>query len=307
MELQDILNPWHNVQETILDRSNARALVNWVEVEAMRVGLPEMPVLLHIKHELCNAGAAVVKIDGRDKPMILVTEGFTKHICGSPDLNTHMPEAMKGIFAHEISHLKDISSGIDSIKLRKIPLFALPVLSVIGYELYSRARLRHKEDTSKTVRQHLSDVTVEEKQASLQRDEQRYREYEKPAIQWGHRVAALGGGLLGGGLVAGQMSVSAEFRADRAAIVASGCSPETFVETLDKVMATNEKILLPQLQEWGQTIRQRSFMDNIKQAWELAKHGFVETTYMKHPTNPQRLKALQSFVAKGGAAIAHGI
>ncbi|MDX1975127.1 MAG: hypothetical protein SFT92_05570 [Rickettsiales bacterium] len=294
--LREILNPFHNAEPAAVGREKAGALIDWMSKEATRIGLKEAPLLFQIQHEFPNAGGAFAGDLGHKRGMVFVTDGLFKHVFDSPDLSTHVPEGLKAMIGHEMHHIKDISRGIDGVGLRKIPIFTLPIISVIGYELYADAKRRHAKDPSQSMLDYLNGATDEAKAAARAKHPEWYQ-HEQRSLDWSHRIAALAGGLLAGSLVARHMSLSAELRADRAAVIASGHKPEVYIDTLSKIHKELDTRISPLINQWFKEVPERSFMENAAQLIDGLKHEFTVFSYHAHPDLGRRLDTIRQFSA----------
>ena len=302
-DIEEILNPFHNSKEIPLGRHNARAMVDWVEKEATRLGLAEPPLLFRLEHDIPNAGAGFNRIDGRRRSVVMVTDGMLKHIFDAPNLNSSVPAGLKGILGHEMSHISDMTKGIDGYVQRKIPIYALPLLSIVGYELWRRAEERHKDDPTKTVVQHLELVTQAAGHTSQHSQDQQWNGI---TLDHAKRMALAGGlGLAAGIMVTTHMSLAAEFRADKASVMAAG-GAQPLVDFLEKSEQVAKRIIRLQFLEWKNATSQRSFTENMGQIYKAIKHDVVASTFHKHPSNAERIQFLRKAAEEHGLPT-HGV
>jgi Zn-dependent protease with chaperone function len=292
--LNDIFNPFCNAAETELNSSTSRALINWVEEETIRLGMTQKPAIIHLAHDLPIAYGGTMYSGETIKPVVIITEGALKKVFNAPNLNLHVPDELKALIGHEMSHIAD---GVQYLQMKRLPVFALPLLSLGAYEIYKTAKHRHADDPSHNMHEHLNNVTAEAKQASP--DKERFEILGKNGLDLTHRVAVVGAGLIAGGMLASHMSIRSEFRADRMGAIAAK-NPEAIVNMLTKLRKEITGFTGPQVKEWQETMSRRNFMENIAQIYDMAKTVLREMTYDAHPTEAARIKEIRRFGKESG-------
>ena len=266
-----------------LDQDNARALFDFIEETSQRFGLKNAPKVVYVDRPIPYAAA------DPEGGLILVNEGLLSKVFHSPNLNAHVPDGLKAIMAHEVWH---VAKDAGHAKNRYIPIFAVPALSLIGYEFYKDAKKRHHDDSSKTIGEHLDDVTEAERQKPHTR-------WEGQTLEWGKRLAVLAGGLVAGGMISRHMAIANEFRADKMAVLASG-NPEAFIDALTQGQKIIREMRDVPSGQWAETASKRTFMDIINEGIEAIKSDLSAVTTHAHPSESTRFDAIRKVARENG-------
>ena len=292
-DIREIFNVFHASKQTELGPHNARALHEFVQATSERMGIANPPRIIHIDHPLPMAAAGI----GREEAKIYLSEGILKGVCDATHIETHVPDGLKAVIAHELSHVAD---GYNRAAMPYLPLFAVPALSLVGYELYKHAKQRQADDPLTALEQQLREITREEQANSQANNPEWHQEWEKPSLEWGRRLAVVGAGLVVGGAISRHLSLANEFRADRAAVMVSK-NPEEFIHVLQKFDKVAHEVMEPQLKDWVSNMSRRSFFQNTRQIYEQVKGIFKEMTYSAHPEDLERFTAIRKVGKEIGA------
>lgn len=292
-KISEILS-YHGAPAKRIPLSERSALGNFLATEATRLGI-DMPEFYVINHELPNAGASCIKQEGRTIGQIVFSQGYLNRLHNNPDLQYHLPERMKAVIGHEMSHIRDSLHHIDSINLRKLAIFSMPLIALAAYEIYAHAlQQRQKGNTlpDKDQIDHSAQQLFEENKTAWNSPLEFLKQDD---YKWAKRIAVLTLGAAAGVATARYMSRSAEFRADRAAVVACGYNPELLIEELRNLEKASHDYLKPKLKEWKNSAHERNFWDNAGQAYTAIKDSIKFIATNDYPTFAERAQAMRNF------------
>ena len=299
--LREIFDIIHNTPQTALGDHNARALMDFARDLTQHYQLPATPEFILAEHSLPMATGGFAIGMGGVQPRIRITRGALEKVFDAPNLNTHVPDGLKSVIAHEFSHIAD---GPGNMLMGRVPLFAVPIASLVAFELFKAAKKRHEVDPLTPLDEQLRAIMVEEQAKSAACGCEHRGEREKHLLEWGGRLAAVGGGLVVGGMISKHMSLASEFKADRMGVLATG-NPEAFIQTLDRFGKSIHEVTAPQVQEWQQKLSQRDFMGKIGEIYGVAKEWVETVTYHAHPSDVERYAAIRKLGAEHGLASAY--
>lgn len=291
--LVEILNPFLNSKDTPIERYQASALYDFVEKEAARQKVA-VPRLHLIHHDMPNAGGYFHKSEGGH---IYITRGYLSRISNNPNLNHNVPTGLKALIAHEMSHIHDMTHTMDSIKFRRYTMYSMPIIALVGYEIYSDVQKRREKEPTKPLPEHFNDMVEDLKKTNFLSLSPVMQYIHADAHEWGKRLAAMTLGLTAGGLTARHISLSSEFRADRAGVIASGFKPDIFIQELKKLEKESTKIFEPKFKEWTKTFADRKFSDQVSEIYKILKETMHGLTYHAHPGEAKRFQAMRDFAA----------
>lgn len=253
---------------------------------------------------------------------VYITQGFLDAF-HMKDLNAKLPKPLKMMLAHEMSHLRDGAQFYEFAQLH-IPYILMPLAAMGAVGLYHHLRDPAVNDVAKQSKEelHQSLTTargVEEAQLLAQYDALKEKhpaeDYAKKCEQayavqqrwWraAEYVAAGALGLTAGHYTGRQMVLSAEFRADRAAIEAGGTAQEWY-ETLHHITEKNAQILKDRHMI---SLEDFPFFSRIKDYVRTEAMLLHNNMADAHPDNIQRFtQALAHERAVSSAALTqHGI
>jgi Zn-dependent protease with chaperone function len=190
-----------------LTQANASGLFSTVQQLAARAGLPEQRIFM--EHPFLNFGNQFGRINAAaiGGNRIVFTPGILR-LFGCTDWHAVPDQKFQAILAHELYHCKHFYAKGAAMYA---PLFLLPLASVLGWHLYTRAKdKKNCEEKHKAIDEGIAHITetVEKKTGA------KPKIWQERAIHTAKYLAVAALGLGVGYAATAGMSRFFEFRAD---------------------------------------------------------------------------------------------
>ena len=279
----------NKMQGTLISKNTHPRLVSGIESLAEKCGLDFVPHLfvsdtLDIgpiwARKLPNAGITESRFIIANKSLVDMAQG---------NLHGELTSELETILAHEFSHLKD---GRVHASATRFATYALPLVAMAGLWIYDKAKAKtqhkadeNKQDYGKRLTENIHKTADEEVDKSNTPDKP-HKWHADPT--WSERILNAGRyavvaavGLAIGLTISRKMSLSAEFRADRMAVLKTE-KPEVFKKILTQITEKTQGAVAERLQN-GDPISE-SIYDKLQM--------ILGSTIHAHPTLSERIAAI---------------